>query len=126
MELHSPVSRLRLAGLALLVGAVAALASCNRPTDKPPEVQGGKKPVAAEPAKTAKVEGFALASARAEQHDGQLALALEFSQALVGTQAFDTLIAVTDPKGAAVEGSWSLDEDGTTLEARPRKGTSAS
>ena len=85
MELHSPASRLRLAGLTLFVAAVAALAGCNRPSDKPPEVQGGKKPVAAEPAKTAKVEGFALASARAEQHDGQLALALEFSQPVVGT-----------------------------------------
>ena len=51
MELLSPVSRLRLAGLALLVAAVAALASCNRPSDKPPEVQGSKKPVAAEPSK---------------------------------------------------------------------------
>jgi uncharacterized protein YfaS (alpha-2-macroglobulin family) len=115
MELHSTASRLRLVGLTLLVAAIATLAACNRPSDKPPEVQGSKKPIAAESAKANKIEGFALASARAEQHDGQLALALEFSQALVGTQAFDTLVAVTDPKGAAVQGSWSLDEDGKTL-----------
>jgi uncharacterized protein YfaS (alpha-2-macroglobulin family) len=114
MDLRSPASPLRLVGLTLLVTLVLGLAACNRPSDKPPEVQG-KKPVAAEPAKPAKVEGFALASARAEQHDGQLALTLEFSQPLVGTQAFDTLIGVTDPKGAAVEGSWSLDENATTL-----------
>jgi uncharacterized protein YfaS (alpha-2-macroglobulin family) len=112
MDLRSPASRLRLVGTALLVAA--SLAACNRPADQVPEVQG-RKPIAAEAAKPAKVEGFALASARAEQHDGQLALALEFSQPLVGTQAFDTLVAVTDAKGAAVQGSWSLDDDGKTL-----------
>jgi len=67
MDLRSPASRLRLVGTALLVAVT--LAACNRSADQVPEVQG-KKPIAAEAAKPAKAEGFALASARAEQHDG--------------------------------------------------------
>jgi len=114
MEMRSTAPRPRLAAWVLLAGALVSLAACKRPTEQVPEVQG-RKPVAAEAATPAPAEGFALASARAEQHDGQLALALEFSQPLVGTQAFDTLLAVTDPKGAAVQGSWSLDDDGRTL-----------
>src|SRR5690606_39989611 len=75
-----------------------------------------KPPVAAEPAatRTAPV-AFGLDSARAELYQGQLALTLDFNRPLVGTQAFDTLLSVTDAKGAPVEGSWSLDEDGATL-----------
>ena len=114
MDMRSTASRRRLAGWILFAAAIASLAACNRPAERVPEVQG-RKPVAAETAKATRIEGFALASARAEQHDGQLALALEFSQALVGTQAFDTLVSVTDPKGGAVQGSWSLEEDGKTL-----------
>ncbi|MEO7433713.1 MAG: alpha-2-macroglobulin [Dokdonella sp.] len=91
-----------------------ALCACSRKQDGVPDVQGSK-PVAATPAKAEVPQGFALASARAEQYQGQLAIAMEFTQPLVGTQAFDTLIGVTDAKGAAVEGSWALDEDGKTL-----------
>ena len=50
-----------------------------------------------------------------EQDTGQLAVVLEFTQPLVGTQAFDTLIVVTGPKGENVSGSWALDENGKTL-----------
>ena len=116
MDLRTPVSRLRHVGAVLLALILLAVAGCNRPADKVPEVQG-KKPVAAEPAqpKEEKPQGFALASTSAEQYQGQLALSLEFTQALVGTQAFDTLIAVTGPKGEDVKGSWALDEDGKTL-----------
>ena len=31
----------------------------------------------------------------------------------MGTQDFDDLLAVTDDKGAAVKGSWVLDDKGT-------------
>ncbi|MET0227049.1 MAG: MG2 domain-containing protein, partial [Dokdonella sp.] len=115
MDLRSPVSRLRHVGVVSCVVLALVLSACSRQREGVPDVQG-KKPVAAEPAKKAEpVQGFALASVHPEQYQGQLALTLEFSQAIVGTQAFDTLIAVTDPKGAAVEGSWALDEDGKTL-----------
>lgn len=59
------------------------------------------------------VEGFGLVRAFPDQHDGQLTLALEFSQPLVGTQDFDALLQV-DPKPDNGSG-WSLSEDGLTL-----------
>src|SRR5579862_3515210 len=116
MDLRTPVSRLRHVGAVALVFFMLVCAACHRQPAGVPEVQG-KKPVAAEPAppKGEKPQGFALASARAEPYQGQLALTLEFSQPVVGTQAFDTLIAVGGPKGENVEGSWALDEDGKTL-----------
>ena len=102
---------LRLFFLALFLAATG----CERHPAGVPEIQG-KKPVVAETAsKPAKPQGFGVASAAAEQYEGRLALSLEFSQPLVGTQAFDTLIAVSGPKGETVQGSWALDEDGKTL-----------
>jgi uncharacterized protein YfaS (alpha-2-macroglobulin family) len=62
-----------------------------------------------------KVQGFALASAYPDQHDGDLAIALEFSRPLVGTQPFDELVAVSGPGGATVKGSWVLDKEGKIL-----------
>ncbi len=116
MDSRTPVSRLRHAGALALVCALLLAVACNKPADKVPEVQG-KKPVAVEapPPKVEQPKGFALASANAEQYEGQLALILSFSQPIVGTQAFDTLIAVSGPKGENVQGSWALDEDGKTL-----------
>jgi len=115
MDLRSPVSHLRHVGAVLVVLLSLSLSACNGQRQGVPDLQG-KKPVAAEPAKKAEAtQGFALASVHPEQYQGQLAVTLEFSQAVVGTQAFDTLIAVTDPKGAVVQGSWALDEDGKTL-----------
>jgi uncharacterized protein YfaS (alpha-2-macroglobulin family) len=115
MDLRSPAPHLRRAAALLLIVTTLSLFACKRPQDQVPDVQG-KPPVTAEPAVKPEVaQGFVLGSARAEQYQGQLALALEFNRALVGTQAFDTLITVTDAKGAAVTGSWALDEDGKTL-----------
>jgi uncharacterized protein YfaS (alpha-2-macroglobulin family) len=117
MDLRTPVSRRWHAGAVLLVLTALSVAGCNRPPSSVPEVQG-KKPIAAQAPPSAEVEkpkGFALASARAEPYQGQLTLLLEFTQPLVGTQAFDTLIVVTGAKGETVQGSWSLDEDGKTM-----------
>jgi uncharacterized protein YfaS (alpha-2-macroglobulin family) len=116
MDLRTPVSRMRHVGALCLVCVLLIAGGCNRPADRVPDTQG-KKPVVAEPAppKTETPQGFALASASAEQYQGQLALTLEFSQPLVGTQAFDTLITVSGPKGENVAGSWSLDETGKAL-----------
>jgi uncharacterized protein YfaS (alpha-2-macroglobulin family) len=96
-----------------LIALTAALAACNRSGSELPQAQGSKPPVAATEA--AKPEGFALASATATQHHGQLALTLEFTQSLAGSQAFDGLLAVKGPKGEDVKGSWALDDDGKTL-----------
>ena len=115
MELRSTTRGLRHAGMSFLALAILLLAACGRGRDEPPPVQGSE-PVAAESAApTEAPTEFALTSTRAEPYQGQLALALEFNRALVGTQAFDTLIAVSDDKGAIIQGSWSLDEDGKTL-----------
>ena len=90
------------------------LAGCGKPENKLPQIQG-KAPVAAQAAKPEAPQTFALASAHPEQYQGQLAITLEFSHRLAGAQAFDTLIEVKDAKGAVVNGSWALDEDGKTL-----------
>ena len=119
MDLRTPVSRERHVGAAWLFGlALLLTAGCNRPAEHVPEVQG-KKPVAAEPAppksdekKNEKPVGFGIESATADPYTGELALNLVFNQPVVGTQAFNTLIVVTGPKGEAIKGSWALDEDG--------------
>ena len=108
-------SRMRLAKCtALLCAALFALAACSRPEPALPQAQGTPPPAKPAEAKPADTE-FALSAAHAAQYQGQLALVLEFSQPLVGAQTFDDLLAVKDPKGAAVSGSWALDEDGKTL-----------
>jgi uncharacterized protein YfaS (alpha-2-macroglobulin family) len=96
--------------LAVLLLAVLLLAAgCRRqPGGQLPEVGGEKLQ-----AKREQVEGFALVRAWPDQVDGQLALALEFSRPLVGTQDFDALVKV-EPAGAEGSG-WSLSEDGKTL-----------
>ena len=112
MELRSPGALLRVfSGLLLAL----ALAACKPSSDTVPAPQGAAPAKPAATGQATKIEGFGLASAHAAQRDGSLALMLEFSQPLVGTQAFDTLITVKDDKGASVEGSWSLDENGKTL-----------
>ena len=65
------------------------------------------------PQKKAQVTGFApgrppIPTSKATT----LAIALEFSRPLVGTQDFDDLLSVTDDNGAPVKGSWVLDDKG--------------
>lgn len=95
----------------LFVSALLILGGCKRnDTGQLPEVSG-------EPVRSVReeVKGFALVSAYPDQHDGNLAISLEFSQPLVSSQDFDRLLAVTDPNGAAVKGSWVLDDKGRIL-----------
>jgi uncharacterized protein YfaS (alpha-2-macroglobulin family) len=101
-------------GAVLAVLILLTLVACGKPPSGVPEVQG-QKPVQAEPAKPAAPTGFEVVSTRAEPYQGQLALALEFSQQLTGSQAFDTLLVVTGANGETITGSWALDEDGKTL-----------
>lgn len=99
---------------ALLAGAFAllALTGCDRnKTGDLPAVSG--EAVQAQKAKS--VAGFGLVNAYPDQHEGQVAIALEFSQPLVESQDFDKLIHVSDDKGAVVSGSWVLDEHAKIL-----------
>ncbi len=100
----------RIASILVLAALVSALAGCKRDANEVPELQGGG-PVDARP----QVEGFALVSAGRGERQGDLAIALEFSQPLAASQDFDALLVVTGPDGAAVKGSWVLDRDATTL-----------
>ena len=91
--------------------AAAALAGCKRnESGQLPEASG--EPIKA---KAAKVEGFALVGAYPDQHDGDLAIALEFSRPLVSSQDFDALLVVKGANGAVVKGSWVLDDKGLVL-----------
>ena len=98
---------------AFFIGLIAAtaLAGCKRnESGQLPEASG--EPIKAQ---AAKVEGFALVGAYPDQHDGDLAIALEFSRPLVSSQDFDALLAVKDANGAVVKGSWVLDDKGLVL-----------
>ena len=97
---------------AMVVVLAALLASgCGRdPGGQLPRASGEKLQAEREaPA------GFALVRAWADQHEGRLALALEFSRPLVGTQDFDALLKV-EPAGNGRDGSgWTLSDDGKVL-----------
>ncbi len=98
---------------AFFIGLIAAtaLAGCKRnESGQLPEASG--EPIKAQ---AAKVEGFALVGAYPDQHDGDLAIALEFSRPLVSSQDFDALLVVKDANGAVVKGSWVLDDKGLVL-----------
>jgi uncharacterized protein YfaS (alpha-2-macroglobulin family) len=113
MIARSSVFRSRRIGTAVVFAASLMFAACGKQPTGVPEVQG-EKPVQAEAAQVAP-QGFGISSTRAEPYQGQLALAVEFSQTLTGSQSFDELLSVTGANGAAVSGSWALDEDGKTL-----------
>ena len=98
-------------GLAL---AAAVLAGCKRN-------EAGQLPAASGEAiqgEKAKVEGFALVRAYPDGSGDSLALALEFSRPLVGTQDFDKLIRFDKKPGEKAgsdDSGWSLSDDGKTL-----------
>ena len=91
--------------LLLAIGAVA----CKR------SQQGQLPEVSGEAIKTTpeQIKGFALVRAYPDQGRDSLAIALEFSRPLVGTQDFDKLLTFAEPVGD--KSSWSLDKDGKTL-----------
>ena len=93
----------------LLLALVALVPACKR------SEQGQLPAVSGEAikAKREEIKGFGLARAYPDQSKDSLALALEFSRPLVGTQDFDKLL--TFAPGAVDKGSWSLDDDGKTL-----------
>ena len=100
----------RALALLLLSVAILAVAACKRDANEVPEMQSGA-PVDARP----KIEGFGLVSAGRGEREGEVAIALEFSQPLAASQDFDALIVVNGPDGAVIKGSWVLDSEATTL-----------
>lgn len=96
-------------GLALMLATLTALPGCsNKETGQLPEVSGE-----AIKAKQDEIKGFALVRAFPDQEDDNLAIALEFSQPLVGTQDFDKLISFTTSVND--KSSWKLDDSGKIL-----------
>ena len=81
----------------LLLGLLLAGGCSRDPDGQLPEVSGEK--IAA---KREALKGFGLVSAYPDQDGDELAIALDFSRPLVGTQEFDALISVTDKQGAPV------------------------
>src|SRR5690606_2665905 len=93
----------------LLAALLATAGGCRRNEGGQLPEPGGE-PIAAE---REAIEGFALVRAWPDQEDGGLALAVEFSRPLVGTQDFDRLLTFAEP--VAGDSSWSLDGAGRVL-----------
>ncbi len=99
----------RRAVLWALLAAVVLAAGCKRNEAGQLPAVSGEAIVARRDA----VEGFGLVRAWPDQADGALAIALEFSRPLVGTQDFDHLLTFAEPP--AEPSGWTLSEDGTVL-----------
>ncbi|HVI57686.1 MAG TPA: alpha-2-macroglobulin [Luteimonas sp.] len=95
-------------GIFVLLLATGMVACKRSPHGQLPEASG--EPVKAQ---REQVKGFALARAWPDQGRDSLAIALEFSRPLVGTQDFDKLLTFAEPVND--KSSWSLDKDGKTL-----------
>jgi uncharacterized protein YfaS (alpha-2-macroglobulin family) len=90
--------------LFFIMMALLAIAGCKRnETGQLPAASGEVVQV-----KRQEMAGFGVVSMYPDQRGGNLAIAVEFSRPLVGSQDFDNLLAVTDDQGAAVNGSWVL------------------
>jgi hypothetical protein len=89
--------------------ALAILPGCgNRESGQLPEVSGE-----AIQAKRDEIKEFAVVRAYPDQDGDTLSIALEFSRPLVGTQAFDELIAFDKAPGE--KSGWKLDDGGRIL-----------
>jgi uncharacterized protein YfaS (alpha-2-macroglobulin family) len=97
----------------LLVALLVAVPiGCKRNAGGVPTVQGNAhEAINAHPLP----KGFALLSAYPDTKSDELAIALEFTQPLVGEQEFDSMLSVTGPNGEVVKGSWKLDDDAKVL-----------
>lgn len=88
MDLPAPARHTWASRSVLLVLLVLATIACSRYHENVPNVQGAKA-VAPQSASiataAAKPQRFVLVSAHPAQYQGQLAITLEFSRALVGT-----------------------------------------
>jgi hypothetical protein len=96
----SPLAR-SAARRAVLLSLIVALAACGKSeaagaTRAAGNAEGGDQGAGR------KARGFALEDMKSEMHDGQLAIALTFTQKSRRRAGFDTLLRVTGPKGEAV------------------------
>ena len=95
--------------LAMAWTATCGLVACKRNTSgQLPAVSGE-----AIKAKREAIKGFALVGAYPDQGRDSLAIAVEFSRPLVGTQDFDKLLTFDEPVGD--KSSWTLDAGGKIL-----------
>ena len=112
MGLHGESSgRMLRHAMALLLGV--ALATGTGACKRDP---GGQLPAASGEAIQAKreaIKGFALLRAYPDQRRDDLAIAVEFSRPLVGTQEFDKLLTFAERVGEG--SSWTLSDDGKVL-----------
>ena len=95
--------------LLLLLACVLGVTACKRDP-------GGQLPAASGEAIQARreaVTGFALLRAYPDQGRDDLAIAVEFSRPLVGTQEFDKLLTFAEKVGEG--SSWTLSDDGKIL-----------
>ena len=95
-----------LAAVALAVGAPG----CKRNASGQLPVAGGEAIQAQRDA----IRGFGIVRAYPEQRPDGLAVTVEFSRPLVGTQDFDKLLVI-DAKGGEGDSSWVLSDDGKRL-----------
>lgn len=108
------VSRRALRHAVALLGLAVLLAGCSGSHDADkPSLQGKSATNTSAPASAS--TAFALASANSQSRGTRTALSLDFSARLASAQDFDKLIAVTGPGGEMISGSWSLQDDGTSL-----------
>ncbi len=99
----------RVLGLLLAAACVIALPACKRSSTGQLPTAGGEAIHAQRDA----VKGFAVVRSWPDQRSDGLAVAIEFSRPLVGTQNFDQLITI-DAKGDEASG-WALSDDAKTL-----------
>ncbi len=98
-----------LVAMVLAMSLAAGFSACKRnPSGQLPET-GGE----AIQAKREAVKGFALVRAYPDQRRDALAIAVEFSRPLVGTQEFDKLLTFAERVGEG--SSWTLSDDGKVL-----------
>ena len=111
---HGTASAMRalriLFAMGLALALAAGLGACKRDPNGQLPAAGGEAIQARQEA----VKGFAVVRAWPDQRNEGLAVAVEFSRPLVGTQDFDKLLAFS-PAAGNDDSSWSLSDDGRTL-----------
>src|SRR5690606_21771682 len=111
---HGVASGMRAARILFAMGLALALAAglgaCKRDPNGQLPAAGGEAIQARQEA----VKGFAVVRAWPDQRNEGLAVAVEFSRPLVGTQDFDKLLSFA-PAAGNDDSSWSLSDDGRTL-----------
>lgn len=91
------------------------LGACDKKETGLPKLQGALPGATAQAGPKA-AQPFTLLSSSAQSTQDGAALVLRFSAPLASSQSFDQLLTVTGPNDEAVNGSWELEGDGSSLE----------